>query len=80
MIKHLIGRGHPEFSTNHQQDVQEYFLHLMDVIEKNETQADKIQDLFKFQVSLLRLLASNIWYHDEIISSYSSLMSFFSFW
>jgi len=50
MMKHLIGQGHPEFSTNHQQDVQEYFIHLMDVIEKNETPTDDpMQQLFKFQ-------------------------------
>lgn len=49
MIKHLIGQGHPEFSTNHQQDVHEYFAHLMDVIEKNETENAKLQHLFKFQ-------------------------------
>lgn len=50
MIKSLIGKGHPEFSTSHQQDVQEYFMHVMDIIEKNETNAERLQDLFKFQV------------------------------
>ncbi len=29
MFKNLIGKGHPEFSTNKQQDAQEFFLHLV---------------------------------------------------
>lgn len=39
MFKALVGRGHPEFSTNHQQDAEEYFLHLLDVIEKKSSNA-----------------------------------------
>lgn len=33
-FKALIGRGHSEFSTNRQQDAQEFFLHLLNVMEK----------------------------------------------
>ena len=33
MFKSLVGRGHPEFSTNKQQDAQEYLLHLVNIIE-----------------------------------------------
>lgn len=51
MLKDLIGRGHVEFSTNHQQDVQEYFLHVMDFIEKDEKSLEtKLKDSFSFQV------------------------------
>ena len=42
MFKTLVGKGHPEFSTKRQQDVQEYLLHLIGIIEVN------ILDLFKF--------------------------------
>ncbi len=34
MFKNLIGKGHPEFSTNKQQDAQEFFLHLVTQIGK----------------------------------------------
>lgn len=51
MFKSLIGRGHVEFSTNHQQDAQEYFLHFLDLLEKNErNEKNKLNDIFKFQV------------------------------
>ena len=33
MFKSLVGRGHPEFSTNRQQDAQEYLLHIFNIIE-----------------------------------------------
>jgi ubiquitin carboxyl-terminal hydrolase 5/13 len=33
MFKSLIGKGHPEFSTKRQQDAQEYFLHLLSLLE-----------------------------------------------
>lgn len=33
MFKALIGRGHPEFSTNRQQDAQEFFLHFVNMVE-----------------------------------------------
>jgi len=50
MFKTLVGRGHVEFSTNHQQDAQEYFLHFMDLIEQKEkNDAQKLKDLFLFQ-------------------------------
>ena len=63
MFKTLIGRGHVEFSTNHQQDAQEYFLHFMDLVEQKEkNDFIKLKDLFKFQVNatttIKRLLVS----------------------
>lgn len=33
MFKALVGRGHPEFSTNRQQDAQEFFLHFINIVE-----------------------------------------------
>lgn len=36
MLKHLIGRGHSEFSTMRQQDASELFIHLMGLIEKSQ--------------------------------------------
>lgn len=33
MFKALVGKGHPEFSTNRQQDAQEFFLHLINMVE-----------------------------------------------
>ncbi|XP_078616117.1 ubiquitin carboxyl-terminal hydrolase 5-like isoform X1 [Branchiostoma floridae x Branchiostoma japonicum] len=35
MFKTLIGKGHPEFSTNRQQDAQEFFLHLINIIDRH---------------------------------------------
>lgn len=35
MFKNLIGRGHPEFSTNRQQDTQEFYLYLMTQLERS---------------------------------------------
>ncbi|CAG0915767.1 unnamed protein product [Notodromas monacha] len=33
-FKALIGKGHPEFSTKHQQDASEFVLHLINLVEK----------------------------------------------
>lgn len=49
-FKALIGRGHPEFSTNHQQDAQEFFLHFLELLEKNEKEDQiHLKDNFTFQ-------------------------------
>lgn len=34
MFKHLVGKGHAEFSSNRQQDAQEFLLHLLNLMEK----------------------------------------------
>ncbi|KAL6710540.1 ubiquitin C-terminal hydrolase Ubp14 [Coniothyrium glycines] len=36
MLKHLIGRGHPEFSTMRQQDAFELLLHLLKLISRSQ--------------------------------------------
>ncbi|KAL6782136.1 hypothetical protein ACKKBF_B10800 [Auxenochlorella protothecoides x Auxenochlorella symbiontica] len=38
-FKTLVGRGHAEFSTNHQQDAEEYLGYLLDALEKTERAA-----------------------------------------
>lgn len=35
MFKNLIGKGHPEFSTKKQQDAQEFYLYLINIIDRN---------------------------------------------
>jgi len=63
MFKSLVGRGHPEFSTNRQQDAHEYFLHLLSLISKKEhfnSPMMNIQRCFAFQYETrLVCLSSN---------------------
>jgi ubiquitin carboxyl-terminal hydrolase 5/13 len=50
MLKHLIGRGHPEFSTMRQQDAFELLLHLLKLISRSQhvaPQTDPV-DAFRF--------------------------------
>ncbi|CAI6335212.1 unnamed protein product [Periconia digitata] len=50
MLKHLIGRGHPEFSTMRQQDAFEFLLHLLKLISRTQhvaPQKDPV-DAFRF--------------------------------
>ncbi|GFS18934.1 ubiquitinyl hydrolase 1, partial [Elysia marginata] len=50
LFKSLVGKGHPEFSTKRQQDAQEFFLHLLYVIEKNSRGSVNPCDCFRFQI------------------------------
>ncbi|XP_051174757.1 ubiquitin carboxyl-terminal hydrolase 5 [Leptopilina boulardi] len=50
MFKHLVGRGHQEFSSNRQQDAQEFFLHLINLLEQNNHHLENAADCFKFKV------------------------------
>ncbi|XP_063233361.1 ubiquitin carboxyl-terminal hydrolase 5 [Bacillus rossius redtenbacheri] len=50
MFKALIGRGHPDFSTKSQQDAQEFFLHLVNVLERNSRHQSNPSECFKFRV------------------------------
>ncbi|CAG5125346.1 unnamed protein product [Candidula unifasciata] len=50
MFKTLVGKGHPEFSTKKQQDAQEFFLHLVSLVEKNSRGSANACDCFRFQV------------------------------
>ena len=46
MFKNLIGRGHPEFSGKQQQDAQEFYLHLLTVIERENKRIGKANHAF----------------------------------
>jgi ubiquitin carboxyl-terminal hydrolase 5/13 len=50
MFKALVGRGHPEFSTKKQQDAQEFFLHILTLLERNNKNKVNPGDCFKFKV------------------------------
>ncbi|KAL4221190.1 Ubiquitin carboxyl-terminal hydrolase 5 [Mactra antiquata] len=50
MFKTLIGKGHPEFSTKRQQDAQEFFLHLLSMLEKNSRGKLNPSDCLKFKI------------------------------
>ncbi|XP_077509583.1 ubiquitin specific protease 5 isoform X1 [Amblyomma americanum] len=50
MFKTLVGRNHPEFSTKRQQDAQEFFLHLLELVERNCRNELNPADCFKFEV------------------------------
>ncbi|KAJ3148786.1 hypothetical protein HDU86_007341 [Geranomyces michiganensis] len=51
MFKNLVGKGHPEFSTMRQQDAQEFFQHIISMIEQKERAAGADPTtMFKFDV------------------------------
>ncbi|XP_063057989.1 ubiquitin carboxyl-terminal hydrolase 13 [Engraulis encrasicolus] len=50
MLKSLVSRGHPEFSSNRQQDAQEFLLHLINLVERNSAGAENPSDVFRFLV------------------------------
>ncbi|KAL1137925.1 hypothetical protein AAG570_009620 [Ranatra chinensis] len=50
MFKNLIGRGHPVFSTKHQQDAQEFFLHLITTVQRNSRGHVDPTECFKLKV------------------------------
>ncbi|XP_078507651.1 ubiquitin carboxyl-terminal hydrolase 5 isoform X4 [Lissotriton helveticus] len=59
MFKALIGKGHPEFSTNRQQDAQEYFLHFINMVERNCRTTENPNEVFRFLVEeRIKCLAS----------------------
>ena len=75
-FKQLVGRGHPEFSTSNQQDAEEFFRHILDLIEKSHKENKKMPNLssiFKFKIeNRTQCLASGkVDYaeHDEYVLS-----------
>ncbi|MED6291927.1 Ubiquitin carboxyl-terminal hydrolase 13, partial [Characodon lateralis] len=50
MLKSLVSRGHPEFSSNRQQDAHEFFLHLINLVERNSAGSENSSDSFRFLV------------------------------
>lgn len=54
MFKALVGRGHPEFSTNRQQDAQEFLLHFINMVEVKRKKKISNTALFFLPISLLK--------------------------
>ena len=52
MFKTLIGKGHPEFSTKRQQDAQEFFLHIINILEVLFYYFDEF-DIWENKITLL---------------------------
>ncbi|KAK2747606.1 hypothetical protein FQN55_004960 [Onygenales sp. PD_40] len=52
MLKHLIGRGHPEFSTMRQQDAFEFLLHLFKLITRSKHTAELQDPVNSFRFAL----------------------------
>ncbi|CAI5775931.1 ubiquitin carboxyl-terminal hydrolase 13 isoform X1 [Podarcis lilfordi] len=50
MFKAFVSKGHPEFSSNRQQDAQEFLLHLIHLIERNPIGSENPTDVFRFLV------------------------------
>lgn len=50
MFKGFIGKNHPDFSTKLQQDAQEFFLHLINVLERNSRNEVNPADALKFSI------------------------------
>ncbi|XP_056270598.1 ubiquitin carboxyl-terminal hydrolase 13 isoform X3 [Pseudoliparis swirei] len=50
MLKALVGRGHPEFSSNRQQDAHEFLLHIINMVERNSAGLENPSDIFRFLV------------------------------
>ena len=66
MFKNLIGKGHHEFSTKRQQDAQEFYLHLINIVDRNHqlvqgpTSAENPTRGLSFQIEeRIQCLASN---------------------
>lgn len=52
MFKSVVGRGHQEFSSSRQQDAQEFYLHVMTLIDRhhhNVAHSNPVNN-FKFKV------------------------------
>lgn len=50
MFKTLIGRGHPGFFLDRQQDAQEFFLHIINIIDRHSRHQTNPTECFKFKV------------------------------
>ncbi|XP_015216240.2 ubiquitin carboxyl-terminal hydrolase 13 isoform X2 [Lepisosteus oculatus] len=50
MFKALVSRGHVEFSSSRQQDAQEFFLHVINQVERNSEGSENPSDVFRFLV------------------------------
>lgn len=50
MFKNIISRNHREFATKQQQDAQEFFLHVINEVEKYSLNHENPGDAFRFTV------------------------------
>ncbi|XP_055364247.1 ubiquitin carboxyl-terminal hydrolase 13 isoform X5 [Betta splendens] len=50
MLKALVSRGHPEFSSSRQQDAHEFLLHMVNLVERNSAGSENPSDIFRFLV------------------------------
>eukprot|EP01118_Nematostelium_gracile_P005226 TRINITY_DN1635_c0_g1_i1.p1 TRINITY_DN1635_c0_g1~~TRINITY_DN1635_c0_g1_i1.p1 ORF type:complete len:838 (-),score=281.18 TRINITY_DN1635_c0_g1_i1:110-2623(-) len=54
MLKSIVGKGHPEFSSGRQQDAIEYFQHLLEFIKKDEHRRSQGREdpthIFEFEI------------------------------
>lgn len=50
MFRNLIGKNHREFSSKQQQDAQEFFLHIVNLLERNSKNNQNPADAFRFSV------------------------------
>lgn len=44
MLKALVSRGHPEFSSNRQQDAHEFLLHLINLVEVSKEEEEEEEE------------------------------------
>lgn len=53
MLKAVVGRGHQEFGSSRQQDAQEFYLHLMTLVDRHHhSNASNPANSFKFKVKI----------------------------
>ncbi|KAJ8279627.1 hypothetical protein COCON_G00066930 [Conger conger] len=50
MFKALVSKGHLEFSSNRQQDAHEFFLHMLNQVERNSVGSENPSDVFRYLV------------------------------
>lgn len=71
MFKTLVGKGHPEFSTKRQQDAQEFFLHIINILEVHLLGYKMFRKLFIMKICLAALMftgkSNNLSKADRII-------------
>ena len=64
-FKKLVGKGHPEFSTKKQQDAEEFFRHIIDLMDKSHKENTQVlrpnlTEIFRFKIEdRTECLASN---------------------
>ena len=47
MVPQVIGKNHPEFGSSRQQDSQEFYMHLLNQIEKHHQKVNFMKCLYK---------------------------------